>query len=96
MIPFDPRHGHLFSLKFTRKLDVLRHTVEHSRDWIAQLETQERAKTGIPSLKIKFNQVFGFYIEVSKSNLHLVPETYFRKQTLVNAERFTHARAQAT
>ncbi|MGH7203658.1 MAG: DNA mismatch repair protein MutS, partial [Candidatus Levyibacteriota bacterium] len=57
-------------------------------DWIVELEQKERKKTGINSLKVRFNQVFGFYIEVSKSNLDAVPTSYTRKQTLVNAERF--------
>ena len=53
-----------------------------------KLEQAEKTKTGIKSLKIGFNKVFGYYIEVTKSNLHLVPEEYLRKQTLANAERF--------
>ena len=57
--------------------------------WIAELETREKNRTGIDSLKIKFNQVFGYYIEVTKANLSKVPSEYVRKQTLVNAERFT-------
>ena len=56
---------------------------------IAEIERQERVRTGIDSLKVRFNQVFGYYIEVTKSNLSRVPQAYFRKQTLVNAERFT-------
>ena len=55
------------------------------------MEERERKRTGIPSLKIRYNQVFGFYIEISKANLHLAPADYDRKQTLVNAERFTSA-----
>jgi DNA mismatch repair protein MutS len=56
---------------------------------LAQIEQRERARTGIASLKVKFNSVFGYYIEISKANLHLVPQDYDRKQTLVGAERFT-------
>jgi len=62
---------------------------QHSKQIIASMEERERKRTGIASLKIRFNQVFGYYIEVSKPNLHLAPSDYERKQTLVNAERFT-------
>jgi DNA mismatch repair protein MutS len=86
--PIDISKGHTIKSGINTELDQLRQTIHHSREWLAQLETQEREKTGISSLKIRFNQVFGFYIEVSKANLHLVPEYFWRKQTLVNAERF--------
>ncbi len=86
--PFDPKNGYLIQDGIEPELDSLRKIVRESRDWIAQLEIQERQRSGISSLKIKFNQVFGFYIEVSNSNLKLVPENYMRKQTLVNGERF--------
>ncbi len=86
--PFDPRQGGLIKEGIDPTLDKLRSTVRQSKDWMAQLEINERERTGISSLKIKFNQVFGFYIEVSKANLHSVPADYMRKQTLVNAERF--------
>jgi len=69
----------------------LDHYVRLSRDargWMAEYEAQERREAGIPSLKVRYNKVFGYYIEVSKSNLASVPSRYFRKQTLVNAERF--------
>jgi len=71
------------------ELDELRDLRQNSRAYIARMETRERERTGIQSLKVRFNQVFGFYIEVSKVNLSLVPDDYDRKQTLVNAERFT-------
>jgi DNA mismatch repair protein MutS len=70
-------------------LDELRDLQQNSRTYILQIEQRERARTSIQSLKVRFNQVFGYYIEVSKPNLHLVPADYDRKQTLVNAERFT-------
>ncbi len=70
------------------ELDELREISSSSRGFIAKLEADERARTGIGSLKVKHNNVFGFYIEVSKANLDKVPEDYDRKQTLVNAERF--------
>jgi len=71
------------------ELDELRNLSKHSKEIIAAMEARERTRTGIASLKIRFNQVFGYYIEISKPNLHLAPNDYERKQTLVNAERFT-------
>ena len=74
---------------FHPELDELRKLRKDGRGYIARMEARERARTGIQSLKVRFNNVFGFYIEVSKANLAAVPEDYDRKQTLVNAERFT-------
>ncbi len=71
------------------ELDRLRDLSQHSRQTIAAMEERERKHTGIASLKIRYNQVFGFYLEVSNANLHLVPADFERKQTLANAERFT-------
>jgi DNA mismatch repair protein MutS len=70
-------------------LDELRDLSRNSRQYIAQIELRERARTGIQSLKVRFNNVFGYYIEISKANLQHAPSDYERKQTLVNAERFT-------
>ncbi|HEY3926810.1 MAG TPA: DNA mismatch repair protein MutS, partial [Candidatus Koribacter sp.] len=70
-------------------LDELRDLSRNSKQYIAQIEGRERKRTGIGSLKIKFNSVFGYYLEISKANLHHAPADYERKQTLVNAERFT-------
>jgi DNA mismatch repair protein MutS len=70
-------------------LDELRDLSRNSRQYIAQIELRERARTGIQSLKVRFNNVFGYYIEISKANMHNAPSDYERKQTLVNAERFT-------
>ena len=70
-------------------LDELRDLSRNSKQYIAQIEQRERQRTGIGSLKVKFNNVFGYYLEISKANLHLAPADYERKQTLVNAERFT-------
>jgi DNA mismatch repair protein MutS len=70
-------------------LDELRTLSRNSKQYLAQMEERERQRTGIGSLKVKFNSVFGYYIEISKANLHLAPPDYERKQTLVNAERFT-------
>jgi DNA mismatch repair protein MutS len=71
------------------ELDELRDISLHSKSYIAQIETRERTRTGISSLKVRFNNVFGYYIEISKANLQHAPADYERKQTLVNAERFT-------
>src|SRR5271156_2915104 len=72
-----------------QELDELRDLSRNSKQFLAQIEQRERQRTGINSLKVKFNSIFGYYLEVSKPNLHLVPSDYERKQTLVNAERFT-------
>jgi DNA mismatch repair protein MutS len=74
---------------FHAELDELRNLSQHSKQIIASMEERERKRTNIASLKIRFNHVFGYYIEISKPNLHLAPTDYERKQTLVNAERFT-------
>src|SRR6266853_4841755 len=74
---------------FHAELDELRDISRNSRQYIAQIELRERGRTGIQSLKVRFNNVFGYYIEISKSNLQHAPADYERKQTLVNAERFT-------
>jgi DNA mismatch repair protein MutS len=74
---------------FNSELDELHDITRQGRQIIASMEERERKRTGIGSLKIRYNQVFGFYIEISKPNLHLAPADYERKQTLVNAERFT-------
>jgi DNA mismatch repair protein MutS len=71
------------------ELDQLRDIQRNGKQYLAQVEIRERDRTGIASLKVRFNNVFGYYIEISKANLHLVPKDYDRKQTLVNAERFT-------
>jgi DNA mismatch repair protein MutS len=70
------------------ELDDLRHISRSGKQVIAEMEEQERARTGIGSLKVRFNRVFGYYIEVSKSNLHAVPPDYHRKQTIAGGERF--------
>jgi len=81
--------GGLIRDGYHAELDELRSISSTGKQFIAALETRERARTGIQNLKVKFNNVFGYYLEVSKSNLGLVPENYERKQTLVSAERFT-------
>jgi len=74
---------------FDPRLDELRDISKNSKTYLAQIEHRERSRTNIGSLKVRFNNVFGYYIEISKANLHLAPPDYERKQTLVNAERFT-------
>lgn len=83
--------GDLIRPGFNAELDELRDLSQNSKRLIAQIETRERERTGIASLKVRFNNVFGYYIEISKANLRLAPDDYERKQTLVNAERFTTA-----
>lgn len=73
---------------FSAELDELRSASTEGKNWLSEIQRREIERTGIKSLKVKFNNVFGYYIEISKSNLEHVPEDYVRKQTLVNAERF--------
>ncbi len=86
--PFDLKEGGLIKEGVNPQLDTLRLSIGKDKEWLQILEKEEQQKTGISSLKVKFNSVFGYYIEVSKSNLHLVPNEYIRKQTLVNGERY--------
>ena len=88
--PIGIKEGGIIKDGYHETLDEYRYIVTHGKEWILALEAAEREKTGIRSLKIKYNKVFGYYIEISKANLHLIPEDagYERKQTLVNAERF--------
>lgn len=87
--PVSVKEGGMIREGYHEKLDELRMIQRDGKSWIAELEQKEREATGIKSLKIGYNRVFGYYIEVTKSNLHLVPEDrYVRKQTLTNAERF--------
>jgi DNA mismatch repair protein MutS len=87
--PLSFADGGVIAPNVDRALDELRELSRNSKQVLAQIEQRERARTGIGSLKVKFNSIFGYYIEVSKPNLHLVPQDYERKQTLVGAERFT-------
>jgi len=86
--PFSVREGRMIKEGFNSELDDLKYITRGGKEWIAKLQREEVQRTGISSLKIKYNRVFGYYIEVSKANLHAVPDDYMRKQTLVNAERF--------
>ncbi|MFH1790813.1 MAG: DNA mismatch repair protein MutS [Candidatus Omnitrophota bacterium] len=86
--PLSGWQGKIIRKGYSNELDSLRDAQENGREWLRQLQAREVKRTGINSLKIGFNNVFGYYIVVSKPNLHLVPPDYMRKQTLVNAERF--------
>ncbi len=87
--PLNFSDGGVIRSGHNAELDELRDLRQNGRMYIAQIEARERTRTGIQSLKVRFNNVFGFYIEISKANQHLAPSDYERKQTLVNAERFT-------
>ena len=87
--PLSFSEGGVIRSRIDSELDELRDLSRNSKQYIAKIEERERQRTGINSLKVKFNSVFGYYLEVTKPNLHLVPSDFERKQTLVNAERFT-------
>ncbi|MFZ3134434.1 DNA mismatch repair protein MutS [Methanothrix sp.] len=86
--PVHVRDGGVIREGYDQEIDQLRELLRDGRGWISRLEGSEKERTGIKSLKIAFNNVFGYYIEVSRANLHLVPPNYIRKQTLANGERF--------
>ena len=86
--PLNLRDGGAIKAGVDSELDELRNIARDSKSILVEIETRERERTGITSLKVRFNSVFGYYIEVSKTNLAKVPDDYIRKQTLVNAERF--------
>jgi DNA mismatch repair protein MutS len=86
--PFTIREGGLIREGFDQELDRLKAITRDGKKWIAALEEKERTRTGINSLKVGFNSVFGYYIEITKANSSLAPADYIRKQTLVNAERY--------
>ena len=86
--PQKIQEGGFIAIGYDEELDKLRFISRDGKKWIASLEADERKKTGIHSLKIGFNNVFGYYIEVTKANAAMVPDSYIRKQTLVNAERY--------
>ena len=87
--PIALNDGGVVAAGVDRELDELRALSRNGKQFLAQMEERERARTGIGSLKVRFNSVFGYYLEISKSNLHLVPTDYERRQTLANAERFS-------
>jgi len=89
--PISLRDGGIIRDGYNTNVDELRNITIKGKDFIAELENKERQRTGISSLKVRYNRIFGYYIEVTKSNLHMVPDDYIRKQTLVGGERFITA-----
>jgi DNA mismatch repair protein MutS len=87
--PVNPREGNVIRRGFSAEVDELRGLASGAREVIAKLEASERERTGISSLKVRYNNVFGYYIEITKAHLERAPSDYERKQTLVGAERFT-------
>ncbi|HHY94488.1 MAG TPA: DNA mismatch repair protein MutS, partial [Firmicutes bacterium] len=87
-LPISPREGGIIRSGFSSEVDETRKAARQGRQWLAQLEAEEKERTGIKSLKVGYNQVFGYYLEVTRSNLHLVPPDWTRQQTLAGAERF--------
>ncbi len=90
--PVAIKEGGIIKAGFDETIDKLRHAKTEGKDWLAKLEEEDRERTGIKNLKIKYNKVFGYYYEVTNSYQSMVPEDYIRKQTLANAERYTNAR----
>lgn len=86
--PVTITDGGIIKLGYNQELDKLKAGNKQAKNWISSLETKERRRTGIQNLKVGFNKVFGYYIEVRKTHLNKVPDDYIRKQTLVNAERY--------
>ncbi|SCJ81114.1 DNA mismatch repair protein mutS [uncultured Eubacterium sp.] len=86
--PFTIKEGGIIKEGYSEELDHIKFSIKDGKQWIANLENAERERTGIKNLKVGFNKVFGYYIDVTKSNTGLVPEDYIRKQTLVNNERY--------
>lgn len=87
--PLNVREGGMIKEGYNEEVDRLRKAKTEGKDWLMDLETKEREATGIKNLRIKYNRVFGYYLEVTNSYQNLVPETWIRKQTLANAERYT-------
>ena len=87
--PFSVREGGIIKNGYNEGVDYLRVSKSEGKNWLANLESEEKEKTGIKTLKVKYNKVFGYYLEVSKSFIDMVPAEYIRKQTLSNAERYT-------
>ena len=90
--PLSIREGGIIKEGFDADIDNLRHAKTEGKTWLAQLEEEDRARTGIKNLRIKYNKIFGYYFEVTNSYRNLVPDDYTRKQTLANAERYTTPR----
>ena len=86
--PFTIKEGGLIKAGYSEELDNLKFSIKDGKAWISNLENSERERTGIKNLKVGYNRVFGYYLEVTRSYYDLIPENYIRKQTLANAERF--------
>ena len=86
--PFSVKEGGLIKEGYSAELDDLKASIKDAQDWIAGLEHSERERTGIKNLKVGYNKVFGYYLEITKSYFDMIPENYIRKQTLANCERF--------
>ncbi len=86
--PLAMKEGNIIRDGYNEEVDKLRHAKSDGKDWLAKLENEEREKTGIKNLRIKYNKVFGYYLEVTNSFKSMVPDYYTRKQTLANAERY--------
>jgi DNA mismatch repair protein MutS len=87
-VPFTNNEGKVISRGYDATLDDYRNVQTNAKEWLSDYQSREKTRTGIASLKVGFNSVFGYYIEISKANQHAVPADYIRKQTLVNGERF--------
>ena len=86
--PFSIKEGGIIKHGYSNELDELKDSIKDAQQWISNLDVIEREKTGIPNLKVGYNKVFGYYLDVTKSHLDKVPENYIRKQTLTNSERY--------
>ena len=86
--PMTIKEGGLIKLGYNEEIDHLKQATTQGKTWIIELEAREKEATGIKGLKVGFNKVFGYYLEVTKSNINLVPDRYIRKQTLTNGERY--------
>ena len=87
--PLTVKEGSIIKSGYNEEVDRLRLAKTEGKGWLAEVEEREREATGIKNLKIKFNRVFGYYFEVTNSYKDMVPQTWIRKQTLTNAERYT-------
>ena len=86
--PLTLKEGGVIKMGYNKEIDTLKKATTEGKNWLVNLEAEEKEKTGIKGLKVGFNRVFGYYIEVTKSNISQVPERYIRKQTLTNGERY--------
>ena len=94
--PFSLREGGIIKRGYSPQLDEMKASIREAKEWISSLEAVERKRTGIPNLKVGYNRVFGYYIDVTKSHFDKVPEEYIRKQTLANSERYITPKLKET